>query len=142
MTAQGHPRTIFKRAIERSNVAIAETTARELGRLSLDEALALTALVARHEPTRRSRFAVRWLERLLEEGERPSIEEAAAATSSLAALGGRGHQKALATLSAMAEKRVGRGNVGGQRREWPGSAGEARASPNTGFSSRQHSENH
>jgi hypothetical protein len=44
VTAQGHPRTIFKRAIERSNVAIAEATAREVGRLSLDEALALTAL--------------------------------------------------------------------------------------------------
>ena len=104
MTAQGHPRAIFKRAIERGNVAIAETTARELGRLSLDEALALTALVARHEPTRRSRFAVRWLERLLEEDERLSIEEAAVAASALAALGGRGHQEALAALSAMAEK--------------------------------------
>ena len=43
MTAQGHPRAIFKRAIERGNVALAEATARELGRLSLDEALALTA---------------------------------------------------------------------------------------------------
>jgi hypothetical protein len=104
LTAQGHPRTIFKRAIERSNIAVAEATAREVGRLSLDEALALTALVARHEPTRRSRFAVRWLERLLEEDERLSIDEAAVAASSLAALGGRGHLEALAALSAMAEK--------------------------------------
>jgi uncharacterized protein YdeI (YjbR/CyaY-like superfamily) len=47
---------------------------------------------------------VRWLERLLEEDERLSIEEAAAAASALAALGGRGQQEALATLSAMAEK--------------------------------------
>jgi hypothetical protein len=44
LEAEGHPRTIFKRAIERSNVAVAEATAPEVGRLSLDEALALTAL--------------------------------------------------------------------------------------------------
>jgi hypothetical protein len=51
MTAQGNPRTIFKRAIENGNVAIAETTARELGRLSLDEALALTGLVVQKDRT-------------------------------------------------------------------------------------------
>ena len=39
---QGNPRAIFKRAIERGNVVVAEMTARELGRLSLDESLALT----------------------------------------------------------------------------------------------------
>jgi hypothetical protein len=37
---------------------MAEATARELGRISLDEALAVTALVAEKEPERRSRFAV------------------------------------------------------------------------------------
>jgi hypothetical protein len=41
---------------------------------------------------------MRWLERLPEEDERLSIEEAAVAASALAALGGRGHQEALATL--------------------------------------------
>jgi hypothetical protein len=48
---------------------MAEATVRELGRISLEEALALTALVAENEPERRSRFAVRWLRRLLEEAE-------------------------------------------------------------------------
>ena len=104
MTAQGHPRTIFGRAIKSRNLVLAETTARELGRLSLDESLALTALVACQEPGRRSRFAVRWLVRLLEEDDRLSIEELALAASALATLGGRGHAEALATLSAMAEK--------------------------------------
>ena len=61
MTAQGHPRRIFQTAIERGNLVTAEATARELGRISLEEALALTALVAEKEPERRSRFAVRWL---------------------------------------------------------------------------------
>jgi hypothetical protein len=45
LTAQGHPRAIFKRAIENGNVVIAEMAAREVGRLTLAEALALTALV-------------------------------------------------------------------------------------------------
>jgi hypothetical protein len=36
---------------------MAEATARELRRISLDESLALTALVAEKEPERRSRFA-------------------------------------------------------------------------------------
>ena len=36
MTAQGHPRAIFKRAIEHGNVMLAEMTARELGRLALE----------------------------------------------------------------------------------------------------------
>jgi hypothetical protein len=55
VTAQGHPRRIFATAIERGNVVVAEATARELGRISLAEALALTALVAKKEPERRSR---------------------------------------------------------------------------------------
>jgi len=39
----------------------------DLGRLTLEESLALTALVAKRAPERRSRFEVRWLPRLLEE---------------------------------------------------------------------------
>ena len=103
MTAQGHPRAIFKRAIENGNVLVAEMTARELGRLSLAEALALTALVVQKDPARRSRYVVRWLRRLLEEDELLTIEEAALAASALTALGGRGQGEALAALSAMAE---------------------------------------
>jgi hypothetical protein len=55
---------------------VAEATARELGRIKLDEALALTALVAEKEPERRSRFTVRWLRRLHEEDDSLTIEEA------------------------------------------------------------------
>jgi hypothetical protein len=43
LTAQGHPRAIFKRAIERDNVTMAEATAREFA-LTLDEALQLVLL--------------------------------------------------------------------------------------------------
>jgi hypothetical protein len=46
LTAQGHPRTIFKRAIERGNVTMAEATAREFA-LSLQEAPQLVLLLCR-----------------------------------------------------------------------------------------------
>jgi hypothetical protein len=81
----------------------AEATARELGRLSLDESLALTALVAEKDAERRSRFAVRWLRRLLEDASL-TIEEANLAASCLAALGGSSHEEAVGMLLAMAER--------------------------------------
>jgi hypothetical protein len=109
LTAQGHPRAIFTRAIERGNVVVAEMAAREVGHLTLSEALALTALVAQKDPARRARYVLRWLRRLLEEDERLTIDEAALATSALAALGGRMHAQALSTLSAMAEQAPSRG---------------------------------
>jgi hypothetical protein len=71
LTAQGSPRSIFKRAVEHGNLLSAGT--------------------------------VRWLRRLLEEDENLSIEEAALAASALAALGGRGHEQAVSTLSALAD---------------------------------------
>jgi hypothetical protein len=50
MTAQGHPRTIFNRAVERGDLPAAELAARELGRITLGEALELTMLVAEKDP--------------------------------------------------------------------------------------------
>jgi hypothetical protein len=109
MTAQGQPRASFRRAIENGNLPGAELAAREMGRVSLSESLALTALVAQKDTARHSRYAIRWLCRLLEEDPHLTIEEAALATSALAALGGRMHAQALSTLSAMAERATGRG---------------------------------
>jgi hypothetical protein len=43
VTAQGHPRAIFNRAIERGNLLVAETTARQMGRVSPVEALDLSS---------------------------------------------------------------------------------------------------
>jgi hypothetical protein len=40
---------------------LAEVTAREIGRVTIAEALELTALVARKQPERYGRFAARWL---------------------------------------------------------------------------------
>ena len=104
MTAQGHPRTIFRRAIQRGNLLTAKLTVREIGQISLDESLALTALIALKDPRRRSRVAARWLLRLLEEYKTATIEEAALAASALAGLGGPSHEDAYATLTAIAAR--------------------------------------
>jgi hypothetical protein len=62
--------------------------ARELPQLSLLDALELTMLIARKDPTRYPRVAARWLQRLLEEHPEMTIEEAALAASCLVALPG------------------------------------------------------
>lgn len=67
MTAQGHPRAIFHRAIERKNLLVAETTAREVGVIELTEALDLVCLVAEKTPQRLDAFARRFLLRLADE---------------------------------------------------------------------------
>jgi hypothetical protein len=102
-TSQGHPRAVFRRALERGNVVVAEVTARELGRLDLSESLELTALVALRNRERGGRFAVRWLKRWLDEADTPTIEEATVIGSCLAALGGPAHDTALAALRAVAQ---------------------------------------
>jgi hypothetical protein len=55
-------------------------------------------------PERQSRYAVRWLRRLLEEDPSLSIEEATVVASCLSALGGQSHVEALGMLSAMADQ--------------------------------------
>src|SRR5947208_1629219 len=82
-TSQGHPRTIFRRALERDNLVLAEVTAREIGRVTIAEALELTALVARKQPERYGRFAARWLCLWLEEHEKATLEEVALLVSNL-----------------------------------------------------------
>jgi ubiquinone/menaquinone biosynthesis C-methylase UbiE len=86
LTAKGHPRAIFKRAIERRNVVVAEATARELGRLTLEEALRLLFLYAEKEPIKYERAALRWLIRYLTEGKAVSLLNAQVALSALAEL--------------------------------------------------------
>jgi hypothetical protein len=58
-TSQGRPHTVFRRALERGNLLVAEATAREVGRISLAEALELTFLIAQKEPGRHPRVAAR-----------------------------------------------------------------------------------
>jgi hypothetical protein len=86
VTAQGHPRAIFKRAVKRGNIVLAEATARELGKLSLEEALGLLFLYAEKEPIKFERAALRWLARYVTEGKAVSLLKAQLALSALAEL--------------------------------------------------------
>jgi hypothetical protein len=89
LTSQGHPRTIFKRALEHDNLVLAEVTAREIGRVTIAEALELTALVARKQPDRYGRFAARWLCVYLEEHEQATLEDVEVLVSNLRSLATR-----------------------------------------------------
>jgi hypothetical protein len=76
----------FARAIEGGNLVLAETSAREMGRLALGDALALTGLYARAREARRFEpAAVRWHGRFTTELG-PSINDAALALTALMAL--------------------------------------------------------
>jgi hypothetical protein len=102
--AAGNSRAYFRRAIERGNLVVAKVTAREIGRISLVEALELTALVARHDPKRHRRYAPRWLWRYLGESESITIDDDAVAVGLLLALGGERQDEAFLALLGMAEQ--------------------------------------
>ena len=105
MTAQGHPRATFQRAIERGNLAIAETVLRaEIPRPTLVDLLELTALIAVKDPRRYRRVAARWVFRYLQENASASLEDVQAVTVGLSALGGVRHDEALLSLRGIAEE--------------------------------------
>jgi hypothetical protein len=81
-------------------------TAREIGRVTIAEALELTALVARKQPDRYGRFAARWLCLYLEEHERATLEDVELLVSSLRSLSSpRDHASALTVLRRAARQR-------------------------------------
>jgi hypothetical protein len=78
---------------------LAEVTAREIGRVTIAEALELTALVARKQPGRYGRFAARWLCLYLEEHEKARLEDVELLVSRLRSLASaKDHASALAIL--------------------------------------------
>src|ERR1051326_4191371 len=92
LTAQGHPRAIFQRAIERRNLLVAETVLRtEIPRPTLVDLLELTALIALKDPGRFSRVAARWLSKYLEAAGDVTLHDASYVTANLQALGGKHH---------------------------------------------------
>src|SRR5438132_1157107 len=64
MTSQGTARGRFQRAIKRGHLLAAETAARELGALSLSDALALCLLYEAETDPRFERAFRRWLSRV------------------------------------------------------------------------------
>jgi hypothetical protein len=67
VTAEVHPRAIFRRAIERKSLLVAQMTAHEMGVVGLDEALELVVLTAELDPQRFDAYARRFVARLADE---------------------------------------------------------------------------
>jgi hypothetical protein len=89
VTSQGSPYSQFKRALERRNFLVAWTTAAELPKVPLADALSLLLLALDQQPWRFERAAPRWHARLCAEA-RLTLPEAQLALSALHALGGPG----------------------------------------------------
>jgi hypothetical protein len=82
MTSQGTAYARFARALQRGNVFQAELAAREIGHLSLAEALSLCELLAARDPQKFERAARRWPRRFIQERS-PSLPEIALASAAL-----------------------------------------------------------
>jgi hypothetical protein len=89
VTAQGSARTRYRRAIETQSIVLAELAAREMGHVSLGDALALVALYAASGSPKAEPAAVRWLARLALERPRTTIGELQLAAAALAQLSER-----------------------------------------------------
>jgi len=80
--------------------------AREIGRVTIAEALELTALVARKQPHRYGRFAARWLCLFLEEHEKVTLEDVESLVSNMRSLANsEEHASALAILRKVTRRR-------------------------------------
>ncbi len=82
MTSQGTTHGRFTRAIKMRNVRNADDAARELGQLSLEDALQLVYLYGEKGERKYEKAALKWLGRFLEEAE-PSLETVAAMSARL-----------------------------------------------------------
>ena len=83
MAAETGARSRFKRAIERRALWLGEDAARELPKLTLEEARQLVDLYRQRESPKFEKAALRWLERYLSEDER-SLERFAYVVNELA----------------------------------------------------------
>ena len=72
VTSQGNPGGGSSRAIERRSLINAELAAREMGQVSLEDALGLVVLYAEQQEPRFERAALRWRSRLFLEKPMPS----------------------------------------------------------------------
>ena len=99
MTSQGTAHGRFARAIERRNLRAAETAARELGRLSLPDALALCLLIAEADPARFGRAAARWHARFVLEAKGLDLEASRLLLNALAKPGDAAARGTIAELA-------------------------------------------
>jgi hypothetical protein len=86
MTSQGTAHGRFTRAIQQRNLWAAETSLREIGGVSLEDALGYLDLLAEQKPEKLERAAVRWHGRLETEATFLTLAESQLALAALASL--------------------------------------------------------
>ena len=86
MTSQGTAHGRFTRALQQRNVWAAESSLRELGSVSLEDALGYLDLLAEQKPEKLERAAVRWHGRLETEAAFLTLAESQLALAALASL--------------------------------------------------------
>lgn len=89
VTAQGSALTRYRRALERRHIFGAEIAAKEMGCVSLRDALGLLALYAAEDSPKYGKAATRWLGRLALESDDLSLEDLQLAGGALQALSRR-----------------------------------------------------
>jgi hypothetical protein len=97
MTSQGSAHGRFTRAIQTRNLWAAEMSLRELGSVSLEDALGYLDLLAEQKQEKLERAAVRWHGRLETEATFLSLAESQLALAALASLCG-GEREAVDVL--------------------------------------------
>jgi hypothetical protein len=104
VSAKGSPHGRFRRAVDRGNLLDAEACARELGHLELADALDLLLLIAKKEPARFPRAAVRWHARFVLETRGMRIEDSLMLLGAVAGLPSEAPRVALETVALLAER--------------------------------------
>jgi len=102
MTSQGSAHGRFTRAIRNRHLRNAEIAAKEMGELSLPDALEFCLLLAEFDPERWPRAIARWTARFVLEAHRMGIDEAALAIAAARALPGSDGETAAQTLRQLA----------------------------------------
>jgi hypothetical protein len=104
MTSQGTAHGRFQRAIRDRDLRRAAMAARELGHVSLADALALTLLAADLDDECWPRAAGRWAGRFIVESPAVTISEALLATAAVAGLAGPDRPLARETIRQLASR--------------------------------------
>lgn len=114
MTSQVTAHGRFTRAIQHRNLWAAETSIRELGSVSLDDALGYLDLLSEQKPEKLERACIRWHGRLETESTFLSLAESQLALAALASLCG-GERDAVEILRKLLRRALPTGaprNVG------------------------------
>jgi hypothetical protein len=104
VTAQSNARARYRRAIERKNLMGAEMLLRDMGSVTLDEALDYVGLLAEFRPAKAPRAAVRWHGRLETEAPILTLADSALGLAALIALC-QGDREALGLLRRLVRRR-------------------------------------